>query len=164
MTAYLSEEDTPDTRPQSAGTQRNIRLANEAWESLFQAQVSLMRIFTAENIWQDLSIREYDVLYALTKGPETGLRLCELNEKIPLSQPSLSRMAERLEKRGLVRRSQDPSDGRSVNVCLTDKGRELQRSIGRKHATTVASQMNQALDHDQLLQLIELCSQLREKS
>ncbi|MFC4224697.1 MarR family winged helix-turn-helix transcriptional regulator [Lysinibacter cavernae] len=140
-----------------------IRLTNEAWESLFQAQVTLMREFSSEKIWNDLSMREYDVLYSLTKGPDCGMRPADLNESILLSQPSLSRMIDRLEQRGLVRRNPDPTDGRSLNVTLTDAGRSIQREVGRKHAATVAKHMGNALSETQLHQLIELCTTLQRK-
>lgn len=44
--------------------------AVDAWEALFRAQVSLMRRFTADDIWDPISLREYDVLFTLSKCPE----------------------------------------------------------------------------------------------
>ena len=43
------------------------QLANDAWESLLTAHAALMRQFAADGIWGDLSMREYDVLYTLSK-------------------------------------------------------------------------------------------------
>jgi hypothetical protein len=43
------------------------RLANDAWEALLSAHARLMKQFATEDIWQDLSMREYDVLYTLSK-------------------------------------------------------------------------------------------------
>ena len=63
---------------------------------------SLMKQFAAEDIWTDVSMREYDVLYTLSKCPEP-LRLSELNRHVLLSQPALSRLVDRLAERGLVR-------------------------------------------------------------
>src|SRR5262252_3350784 len=101
-------------------------LANDAWEAMLSAHGSLMKRFAARDIWQDLSMREYDVLYTLSKCPEPQ-RLSELNRHVLLSQPALSRLADRLAERGLVQRRTDPADGRGVLLALTDAGRALQR-------------------------------------
>ena len=67
-------------------------------------------------------MREYDVLYTLSKCPEP-VRLGELNRHVLLSQPALSRMVDRLADRGLDRSAQaDPADGRGVRLSLTDAG------------------------------------------
>ena len=47
---------------------------------------------------------------------------------------------DRLESRGLVTRSPDPSDGRSVQVVLTDEGR-----------TTVDDALTDLLRHEQMI-------------
>ena len=39
----------------------------EAWESLFRAQVALMRRFQRDDVWGALSIREYDVMFTLSR-------------------------------------------------------------------------------------------------
>ena len=76
-------------------------LANDAWEALLSAHAVLMKQFAAEDIWADVSMREYDVLYTLSKCPEP-VRLSELNRHVLLSQPALSRLVDRLADRGLV--------------------------------------------------------------
>ncbi len=44
------------------GNPAGAGLANRSWEALFRAQVTLMRVFSAEDIWKPVSMREYDVL------------------------------------------------------------------------------------------------------
>jgi DNA-binding MarR family transcriptional regulator len=112
-------------------------LANDAWEALLSAHATLMKQFAAEDIWQDLSMREYDVLYTLSKCPEP-VRLGELHRHVLLSQPALSRLVHRLAGRGMIECQPDPADRRGVRVSLTDAGRALQRQIGRRHARGVA--------------------------
>ncbi len=135
------------------------QLANEAWEALLSAHARLMRQFAAEDIWRELSMREYDVLYTLSKcqGP---LRIGELHQHVLLSQPALSRMVDRLVERGLVRRSSDPEDGRGIRLSLTDSGRELQRHIGRRHARSVARAVTTALTPEEVRQLAMICERL----
>ena len=133
--------------------------ANDGWEALLSAHAVLMKRFAAEDIWTDVSMREYDVLYTLSKCPES-LRISELNRRVLLSQPALSRMVDRLAERGLLQRQPDPADGRGVRLALTDAGRALQRRIGRRHARSVARALTAGLDRGELRQLEAMCLKL----
>jgi DNA-binding MarR family transcriptional regulator len=134
-------------------------LANDAWEALLSAHAVLMKQFAGEDIWADVSMREYDVLYTLSKCPEP-IRLSELNRHVLLSQPALSRLVDRLAERGLVERRPDPADGRGVRLALTEDGRAVQRQIGRQHARGVARAMTAELHPGELRQLETICLKL----
>ena len=134
-------------------------LANEAWESLLSAHAVLIKQFAAEDIWAEVSMREYDVLYTLSKCREP-LRISELNRHVLLSQPALSRMVDRLAERGFVERQTDPADGRGVRLSLTDAGRARQRQIGRRHARGVARAMTARLNPAELRELEAICLKL----
>jgi DNA-binding MarR family transcriptional regulator len=134
------------------------RLANDAWEALLVAHTTLIKRFAAQDAWQDVSMREYDVLYTLAKCGEP-VRLGELNRQVLLSQPALSRMVERLVARGLVQRATDHADARGVRLALTEAGRKEQRRVGGRHAAGVATAMR-ALTADELRQLESLCQKL----
>jgi DNA-binding MarR family transcriptional regulator len=144
------------TAPVTAGRRQ---LANDAWEALLSAHAVLMKRFAAEDIWQDVSMREYDVLYTLSKGPEPQ-RISDLNRHVLLSQPALSRLVDRLAERGLVERRADPADGRGVRLALTAAGRDLQRQVGRRHARSVARALAAGLDPGELRQLEAICRKL----
>jgi DNA-binding MarR family transcriptional regulator len=137
--------------------------ANDAWEALLTAHASLIKRFAAQDIWEDISMREYDVLYTLSKCPEP-IRLTELNRHVLLSQPALSRMVDRLADRGLIGREPDPADGRGIRLALTAAGRELQRRIGRRHARDVARAMTAGLTPAELRQLEEISLKLARNS
>jgi DNA-binding MarR family transcriptional regulator len=137
------------------------RLANDAWEALLSAHARLMKQFAAEDIWRDLSMREYDVLYTLSKCREP-LRIGELHRYVLLSQPALSRMVDRLVERGLVERCADPADGRGVRLSLTDAGRNEQQRVGRRHARSVARAVTAELSADELRQLATICWKLAD--
>jgi DNA-binding MarR family transcriptional regulator len=138
-----------------AGTRR----ANDAWEALLAAHAALIRQFAAEDSWADVQMREYDVLYALSKCREP-MRLTELNRHVLLSQPALSRMVDRLADRGLVERCADSADGRGVRLSLTAAGRTVQRQIGARHARSVARALTTGLSRDELGQLEAICRKL----
>jgi DNA-binding MarR family transcriptional regulator len=134
-------------------------LANDACEALLSAHATLIKRFAAEDIWTDVSMREYDALYTLSKCREP-VRLSKLNRHVLLSQPALSRMVDRLADRGFIARQADPADGRGVRLSLTDAGRAVQKQIGRRHARSVAGAMTAALTADELRQLEAICAKL----
>lgn len=140
-------------------TRTQGRLANHAWEALLLAHASLIKQFAADDIWQDISMREYDVLYTLSKCLEP-VRLSELNRHVLLSQPALSRMVDRLASRGLVQRTTDDADGRGVRLALTQNGGEQQRSVGGRHAVGVAQALSAELTTDEMHQLEAICHKL----
>lgn len=70
----------------------------------------------------EVAPHEVSVLAKLNKGPRTPGELAEL-EKI--SAPSLTRTANCLVDKGLVARSDHPTDGRSKVLSITDQGREV---------------------------------------
>lgn len=146
--------------PAPTGAGRTQR-ANEAWEAMLTAHATLMRRFAARDLWCDASMREYDVLYTLSKcgSPQ---RLSDVSAHVLLSQPALSRLVDRLVERGLVSRCSDPDDARAVHLSLTDAGRALQRRIGAEHARDVADAMS-SLSDDELATLTRLASHLHQE-
>ncbi len=133
--------------------------ANDAWEALLTTHAILMKKFAAEDLWADISMREYDVLYTLSKRAEP-VRFSELNQRVLLSQPALSRLVDRLAERGLVKREADPADRRGVRLSLTEAGMRLQHQIGRRHARGVAREMTARLSSGELRQLEAICRKL----
>ncbi|WP_146361563.1 MarR family winged helix-turn-helix transcriptional regulator [Arthrobacter yangruifuii] len=130
--------------------------AADAWESLFRAQVGVMRRLQRDPEFRDLTMREYDVLFNLTRCPGGWIRLNELNEHLLISQPSLSRMVDRLQTRGLVQRRPAENDQRGVELSLTAEGRAVQRRLGRVHVRGIHDLLTPALDRAELAQLKEL--------
>ncbi|GAB3189160.1 MarR family winged helix-turn-helix transcriptional regulator [Nesterenkonia suensis] len=147
----------------SAQETARTRRANDAWEALLGAHSALMKQLTATDVWDELSIKEYDVLYSLSKC-ETPQRLSELHQHVLLSQPALSRLVDRLVLRGLLARRPDPEDRRATRLSLTDEGRKVQRRVGRRHAADVASAMRARLDRHEIAQLERLCHKLSERT
>ena len=153
----MKDDAVPRETPRETGRVS----ANAAWESLLAAHAALMREFAADDGWEDLSMKEYDVLYTLSKCAEPT-RVGELNRHVLLSQPALSRLVDRLADRGLVRRVADPSDGRGVRVALTEAGQDLQRLVGARHGREVSRALRSRLTPGELTQLAELCAKLAE--
>ena len=132
----------------------------EAWESLFRAQVGVMRRLQRDPEFKELTMREYDVLFNLSRCPSGWTRLNELNEHLLISQPSLSRMVERLENKGLVQRRPARNDQRGVELSLTEEGRAVQKRLGRIHVRGIHDLLAPALDAQELAQVKELMDKL----
>lgn len=102
----------------------------EAWRKYY---VSFWRIFAA--IEADLaaaglpSLSWYDALYELYLAPDRHLRMSDLARSALLSRSGLTRLVDKLEKEGLIRRKACPTDGRVQHAELTAKGVETLRKI-----------------------------------
>ncbi|WP_100443999.1 MarR family winged helix-turn-helix transcriptional regulator [Glycomyces xiaoerkulensis] len=140
-------------------TRTSSRLANDAWEALLTAHAALIKHLAADRIWHEVTMREYDVLYTLSKC-DRPTRIGELNRNVLLSQPALSRLVERLAERGLIERSADPADGRGVRLSLTEAGRLQQRRVGGRHAVGVARAVAAELSEEEMRQLEAICRKL----
>lgn len=72
---------------------------------------------------EELSVSAMEVLHTLsTEGP---IRVTTLSEAIHVSQPAMTQLIQRLERRTLVARVADPEDGRATIVSLTENARDL---------------------------------------
>lgn len=139
-----------------------LRTAEAAWSEVLRTSHALLRQFEAAGDFGELSTREYDVLRALADAGGQGLRLGALAEAVYLPQPSMSRIVERMESRGLVQRTPCPLDARGIVVALTAVGRERQREIGRRHLRSIRAAMTAALDAAELTTLTTLLRRVRE--
>ena len=111
--------------------------ANEAWDSLMRAYAVLMKRFNAEDVWGEVTMREYDVLYTLSKC-DSPLRMSELNRHVLLSQPALSRMVDRLVTTEMIVRQHNPATRREVVVELSDDGRRVVRGVTRRRRAAIS--------------------------
>jgi DNA-binding MarR family transcriptional regulator len=136
-------------------------IAVDAWEALFRAEVSVLRQLNLEFPTADISFNEYDVLFNLSRQPGRRLRIRDLNRHLLLTQPSVSRLVDRLAARALVVKDSDPDDGRGTIVRLTDAGFESFRRVAVVHADSIANRVGSALSTEELEQLTALCNKLR---
>lgn len=134
--------------------------ALEAWEALFRAQVTVLRLLNTE-MPDELSLNEYDVLFNLSRQEGNRLRLRDLTRHLFLTQPSVSRLVGRLAERGLVCKEADPGDGRGTVVCMTAEGAETFRRVAVVHAESIRKYVGGALDADEMRQLQQLTDKLR---
>ena len=100
-----------------------------------------------------LSHFEYTVLMALSESPGRTLRMSDLALLAEGSLSRLSQVVSRLERRGLVRRSADPEDGRSTLATLTGDGWEKVVASAPGHVAEVRRLVLDPLTRAQVGQL-----------
>jgi len=80
-----------------------------------------------------LPIGWYDVLLQLAEAPDRRLRMADLAERVLLSRSGLTRLVDRLEREGLVRREPSPGDARGTYTVLLAPGIERFRAAVPGH-------------------------------
>jgi DNA-binding MarR family transcriptional regulator len=93
------------------------------WRTFLRSHATVTRRLEAELVAEhDLPLASYDVLVQLSEAPERRLRMTELADRVLLSRSGLTRLADRLERDGLLTRVACPSDARGTLAVLTDEG------------------------------------------
>lgn len=136
------------------------KLALEAWESLFRAQHELFAAMAADFDNTPISQAEYDVLLTVTRAPEMTARLRDVTANMLISQPSVSRLVDRMVSRGLLTKCADPEDGRGALLTATDAGARGFREVATVHGRSIAERMA-PLGDDELRVLKTLTQKLR---
>lgn len=136
------------------------RLAVDAWESLFRAQHEVFGQLSSDFDDTGLSQGEYDVLLTVTRAPGMTARLRDVTGKMLISQPSVSRLVDRMVARGLLSKCGDPRDGRGALVTATDAGAAAFRKVAAVHGRTIAARMS-LLSDSELEILRDLTAKLR---
>jgi DNA-binding MarR family transcriptional regulator len=99
---------------------------------------------------------EYLILIGLSEAPERTLRMSVLAQLSEGSLPRLSQAVGRLEKRGWVRRTPDPTDGRYTLATLTDDGWDKIVATAPGHVTEVRRLVFDPMTRTQPRQLREI--------
>ncbi len=84
-------------------------------------------------------------LIVLSLEKEKRLRPVELERKLEMPQYTTSRLLDRMEKAGLVRRKPCPVDGRGHHVLLTEAGEKELTSIWPVYAASIERHLGEKL-------------------
>jgi DNA-binding MarR family transcriptional regulator len=148
-----SGEAPPDAEPRSLDAE-----ARATWLSLVRVLIKLPAALDAQ-LQRDsgFSHFEYSVLAGLSEAKEGSLRMSVLAAFADGSLPRLSQVISRLERRGLVRRTPDPDDGRYTLAVLTEAGRDAVVSAAPGHVETVRNLVFDPLGKTKTRQLRDIC-------
>jgi DNA-binding MarR family transcriptional regulator len=103
-----------------------------------------------------LPLSSYEVLLFLADAPDGRLRMSELADGVLLSRSGLTRLVDRLEREGLLRRERCEDDARGYNAAITAKGREVFALARRTHLDGVRERFLSHLSPDDQSLLAEV--------
>jgi len=129
----------------------------ETWSSLATLMEWLPGALDAQLLGDSAMTHfEYGMLYALTEAPNRTLRMSELAGYANSSLSRLSRAVSRLERRGWMQRTPDPTDGRFTLAILTESGLAEAEKATPGHVRTVRRLVLDRLTPAQTKQLTEI--------
>lgn len=112
----------------------------------------------------DVPTAEFEVLIRLSRSPGQRLRLTELAHQVRLSTSGLSRLVDRVEAAGLVRREACPSDRRGSFAVLTEKGEAALEEALPPHLESLERHVVAPLGPEELATLEGLLRRLRDSA
>ncbi|WNM30353.1 MarR family winged helix-turn-helix transcriptional regulator [Streptomyces sp. Li-HN-5-11] len=122
----------------------------EFWDTWMRAQRLLTR--ELERGLQrdcDISKAEFSVLVMLWQAADREMRVGELSASLDWDKSRVSHQLTRMEKRGLVKRTQYGADGRRAGIGLTAEGRRAAQSAILLHGDNIRRHFLDSLTPEQ---------------
>ena len=133
----------------------------DAWRSFLRAHARVTRLLDAELTAEcDLPLGSYEVLLHLNEAPGRTMRMTELADRVLLSRSGLTRLVDRLEGDGLIRRESCPSDARGTNAVLTDLGLERLKEAAPIHLRGVREHVIDVLSPEEIAALADVLGRI----
>ena len=136
-----------------------------AWRGLLRAHSALTRELDAELTREhDLPLSSYEVLLFLNDSDDGRMRMSELADTVLLSRSGLTRLVDRLERQGLLKRKRCESDARGLFAEITPEGRRVFDSARQTHLDGVRKLFLSHFSRAELRTLGSLWQRLDEQS
>ena len=133
-----------------------------AWRVFLETAYALIDILDAElQAERGITLGWYDALVHLEEA-EGGLRMNELASRILLSKSGLTRVVDRMEEAGFVRRERPADNRRVVLVHITPKGLETLKAARIVHRRGIQEHFVQHLDPRRLATLPQALERVRD--
>ena len=101
-----------------------------AWRGVLNSHASVVADAEAALAAAELPpLAWYDVLWAIRRAPARRMRMSELAASLTVSRGGLTKIADRLENAGLIRREPAADDGRGLYAVLTADGNTMLRRM-----------------------------------
>ena len=164
----LSSSGRPSIVPGKLATQikqsKPWRSAEEeAFLNLLRTTDAMMQREAAFFGLYDVSHAQYNVLRILRGAGQAGLPCGEIANRMITRDPDITRLLDRLEKRGLAARSRESVDRRVVTARITQGGLELLESMDEP-LTKMLQALLGHLGSKDLKILIDLLERARERT
>src|SRR5215208_3584479 len=121
-----------------------------AWRAVLNAHTSVVaRVEEALAAAALPPLAWYDVLWAVRGAPGRRVRMAELANSLTLSRGGLTKLADRLEAAGLLRREPADDDGRGLYAVLTGAGEEMLRRMWPVYSRVLSETFVAAITGDE---------------
>jgi DNA-binding MarR family transcriptional regulator len=118
-----------------------------AWRSFLLAYARVVQYLNDDmQATSDMPLTWYDVLVHLSEAPEGTLCMTDLAESVFISRSGLTRLVDRMEIGGLVRRAPAPDDRRRMMASLTEEGFRRLAEAAPGHVEALRKVMIDLLD------------------
>jgi DNA-binding MarR family transcriptional regulator len=132
------------------------------WRVFLETAYALIDILDAElQAERGMTLSWYDALVHLEEAGD-GLRMNELAGRILFSKSGLTRVIDRMEQAGLVRRERPADDRRVVKVYITPAGLEALHAARSVHRRGIQEHFVQHLDQRQLAAMTHTLENVRD--
>lgn len=108
----------------------------------------------------ELTATQYNVLRILRGAGEDGANCKDIGGRLITRDPDITRLLDRLEKRGLLRRDRSGRDRRFVTARITDTGLSLLAALDRP-VLNVCLQALRGVTRERLSVLIDVLEEIR---
>jgi DNA-binding MarR family transcriptional regulator len=108
-----------------------------------------------------LTIQQYNVLRIVRGGPAKGHPIYEIEGRMIYRFANVTRLVDRLELQGLLKRVADPKDRRVSRVLITPKGRRLMDRLDLP-VQTMATRLTSCCNEEECLAMAHRLEQLRD--
>jgi DNA-binding MarR family transcriptional regulator len=122
-----------------------------AWRGMLRAHAALTKALDADlEAAHGLPLSSYEVLMYLNDAEGRRMRMRDLAASVILSRSGLTRLADRLEREGLIRRESCSDDARGAYAVLTPVGVEMLAAARTTHLAGVRSLFLHHFSDDEL--------------
>jgi DNA-binding MarR family transcriptional regulator len=122
-----------------------------AWRGMLRAHAELVRELDSELAQEhDMPLSSYEVLLYLNDSGEGRMRMSDLADSVLLSRSGLTRLVDRLERQGLLRRERCESDARGLFAEITPEGRKVFAGARKTHLDGVRRVFLSRFSRDEL--------------
>jgi DNA-binding MarR family transcriptional regulator len=127
-----------------------IRLEIALWERI---NVRLKQEHT-------LPLAAFEALYFIGHSPDSSLRVGDLAHALRITVGATSKLVDRIEATGLLRREVDADDRRATRLVLTASGRHTLAAASTTYETEIAMMLDATLSQDEQELLHNLVTRL----
>ena len=126
----------------------------QAWLAVIRVYEKLQKHTSDHLECYELTPAQYDVLAQLIEAP--GISQQELAERLMVTKGNVCTLLDRMEKKGLVVRQNDPNDRRLHPLYLTDEGTRIATEAIPAYALFVREHMSALLSSEEQAELHRL--------